>query len=116
MSFEAKFIQDGKAIDYIPSAAVSAGAVVKVGPVVGVAKLDIAANERGALALEGVYEVAKSSGAITLGQYLYWDNTNKRVAASGDFGFGIAVEAATSDATAVRVLINAPAGGDDSSN
>jgi predicted RecA/RadA family phage recombinase len=42
----ARFIQDGKSIDYIPS-----GVVVQ-GELVGVAKLDIAAGQLGALPVE----------------------------------------------------------------
>ena len=56
---KARYIQRGESIDYTPTANVAAGDVVKIGNLVGVAKLDIKAGELGALALVGVYEVLK---------------------------------------------------------
>ena len=50
----AVFRQRGDAVDYIPEADVSAGDVVVQNDLVGIAKLDIKAGERGALALTGV--------------------------------------------------------------
>ena len=38
----ARFVQDGKAIDYRPSEAVAAGAVIVQGNLIGIARLDIA--------------------------------------------------------------------------
>ena len=56
---KARYIQRGESIDYTPAADVAAGDVVKIGNLVGVAKLDIKPGELGALALVGVYEVLK---------------------------------------------------------
>ena len=50
----ARYVQRGDAIDYIPDADVAAGDVVQLGRLVGVAKLDIKAGALGALALTGV--------------------------------------------------------------
>ena len=72
----AKFTHDGKAIDYTPGSDVSAGDVVVQGELVGVAKLDIAANALGALAVAGVFDFPKATGggtAITAGANVYWD-------------------------------------------
>jgi len=72
----AQFIHDGKSIDYTPGSAVSAGDVVVQGELVGVAKLDIAASALGALAVEGVFDFPKATGAstaITAGANVYWD-------------------------------------------
>ena len=54
---QAQYIQTGQAIDYTPSAAVDAGDVVVIGDILGISKLDIAADALGALALEGVFDV-----------------------------------------------------------
>ena len=59
----ARFVHDGEAIDYTPSSAVSAGDVVVQNDLVGVAKLDIAANTLGALAVKGVFDFPKATGA-----------------------------------------------------
>jgi len=72
----AQFIHYGKSIDYTPGSAVSAGDVVVQGELVGVAKLDIAASALGALAVEGVFDFPKATGAstaITAGANVYWD-------------------------------------------
>ena len=110
----ARFIHDGKSIDYTPGTAVSAGDVVVQGELVGIAKLDMAAGQLGALAVTGVFDVAKAAGAgtdIAVGAKLYWNATDKRVeTTSGDPAgthktLGKAVRAAaTTDAT-VRVRL-----------
>ena len=56
---KARYVQRGESIDFTPTADVAAGDVVKVGDLVGVAKLDIRSGELGALALVGVYEAMK---------------------------------------------------------
>lgn len=72
----ARFVQDGKAIDYRPSEAVAAGDVVVQGTLIGIARLDIAANTLGSLAVVGVFDAPKAIGAITVGAAVYWDATN----------------------------------------
>lgn len=77
----AKFIQDGKSIDYTPSADVYAGDVIVQGSLIGVARRDIAANTLGALWVDGVYSFPKATGggtAINAGTELYWDNGAKQ--------------------------------------
>ncbi len=72
----ATFVHDGKAIDYTPGADVSAGDVVVQNDLVGIAKLDIAADTLGALAVTGVFDVPKTAGvgeAIAAGAKVYWD-------------------------------------------
>jgi len=72
-TFQATFIQDGKSIDYTPSAAVAAGAVVVQGSMIGVAKTPIAANALGSLAVSGIFDVVKANEQQALGAALYWD-------------------------------------------
>ena len=62
---KATFIQDGKSIDYTPGSAVSAGDVVVQGDLIGIAKLDIAADALGALAVKGVFDFPKAAGDST---------------------------------------------------
>ena len=72
----ANFVHDGKSIDYTPGADVTAGDVVVQNDLVGVAKLDIAANVLGALAVTGVFDLPKAAGvgeAIAAGTKVYWD-------------------------------------------
>lgn len=74
MAFQAQYVQEGQAIDYTPSSAVSAGDVVIIGDILGIAKLDIAADALGAIALDGVFDMLReASTAFTAGDAVYWD-------------------------------------------
>ena len=84
---KARYVQRGESIDYIPEADVAAGDIIKVGNLVGVAKLDIKAGELGALALTGVYEVAKGTGvAFAAGMEVGWNASDRQAVAAGASG------------------------------
>ncbi len=111
------FVQDGKSVNYTPSVAVAAGDVVVQGSVVGIAKTGIEADEYGALAVAGVFDVEKSTAAITAGAKIYWDadgsshggtvsNGCADATSTGDPVMGYAVEAAAISNTTVRVLLS----------
>ncbi len=85
----AVFRQRGDAVDHIPQADVAAGDVVVQGDLVGIAKLDIKAGQRGALAVTGVFAVPKATGAgtgIAAGTKLHWNATAGVATASADNG------------------------------
>lgn len=105
---EATYVQPGESIDYIPSANVAAGTVVVLGDLVGVTKRDIRANELGALALGGVFDVAKANEALTLGTAVYWDETHHQLTATAGIHkrFGNVVRAAAEDDPTVRVRLH----------
>src|SRR5262245_63762270 len=103
------FFHEGDRIDYTPANAVTAGAVVAQGDLLGVVANDIPANRLGALCVEGVHLFPKSGGVtFSVGQKAYWDPTN--VVASPDSRVGpvigrVALAAASADTT-VRVLLD----------
>jgi predicted RecA/RadA family phage recombinase len=104
-------VQDAGIINWTnPAAAVSSGALVKIGDQYGVALTDIASNVTGAVAMEGVYifTIATNSTA-TFGTKLYYSNatTVSTTAAAGTYA-GVAVETITVDSTKIKVLLNAP--------
>lgn len=108
----ARFIHDGKSIDYTPSAAVTAGDVVVQGDLVGIAKVDIEANRLGALAVEGVFDIAKATGVasgITAGSKVYWDAAEGVAKTDSEAGankyLGKTVVAAGDDDETVRVRL-----------
>lgn len=106
----AKFIHDGDSIDYTPGANVAAGDVVVQGDLVGVAKRDIVANALGALAVKGVFDVPKATGAgtaIASGAKVYWDATAQQATttASGNKYLGKTVKAAVDADATVRVRL-----------
>jgi predicted RecA/RadA family phage recombinase len=88
----------GEAIDYTPVAAVLAGTVVEIGRNAFIADVYIPAGELGSLAITGVFDVPKASGAITVGDDIYWDNDGSPN--SGDASSG----AATTTASGNRLL------------
>lgn len=72
--------QDGDVITWTNStgSAVASGDVVQVGyQQLGVALVDIAASAAGAVALDGVFALTKTTGAITQGAKVWWDAVNK---------------------------------------
>jgi len=108
----AQFIHDGKSIDYTPGSAVSAGDVVVQGDLIGIAKLDIAASALGALAVDGVFDLPKASGAstaIAAGAKVYWDAGDSEAKEDAESGankyLGKVVAAAADADTAVRVRL-----------
>ena len=114
-NFKAQSVQKGDSIDYTPVANVSAGDVVFIGPLCGVAKLDIKANELGALAVVGVFDFVKGTVAFSLGEAVYWDADAQKAAKSGAY-IGVAVAAALATDATVRVLINKGAPSEDESS
>lgn len=91
---QAQYIQQGQAVDALASDGdVDAGAIVVVGDVIGISKLDVASGDLGALALEGVYDVVRADTiAFTAGDAVYWD-------ADGDPDQGEAGTGAATDIT-----------------
>ena len=71
----AQTYSDEDAIDYTPSAAVTGGDVVVLNGIVGVAVTDIAANELGSLAIEGIFQVPKTTAAWVRGLAVHWNAT-----------------------------------------
>lgn len=109
----ATFYQRGESIDYTNSGAskISAGTIVLIGARVGVAAGDIAAGATGALHVEGIFEVPKeyadSGKAFTLGQAVYWDNTNSIFKAA--VAQVVAEGAVTTEASAINGYVVAAA-------
>ena len=105
---DARYVQRGDAIDYTPEAAVNAGDIVILGKLVGIAKLDIAAGELGALAVTGVYEIAKGGTAFAAGSLVAWNPTTRQAVAGGtsgatNIGHCVALASATEPTVFVRL-------------
>ena len=109
----AKYVQTGDAVDYVPAADVKAGDVVVQGGLVGMAKIDIPAGKLGALAVAGVFDVSKATGAgtaIPVGTLVYWDEAEKVAKADAESGanklIGKVVKAAADADATVRVRLS----------
>jgi predicted RecA/RadA family phage recombinase len=109
----AVFSHDGNAVDYTPSSDVAAGDVVVQGDLIGITRTPIAANAPGSLAVTGVFDLPKATGAstaIAAGTKVFWDAAEKHAKADDESGankfLGKSVlTAADGDAT-VRVRLS----------
>jgi predicted RecA/RadA family phage recombinase len=76
----ARWVGEGLAIDYTPTADVATGDVIVQGDLVGVARTPIAAGAPGSLSIAGLFDFAKATGAgsgIAVGTKVYWDSAAK---------------------------------------
>jgi len=103
----ARFIHDGKSVDFLSESDVPAGSVIVQGSLVGVTKLDVKAGRLGVLAVVGVFDIEKGAVAIPLGSRVYWDATAKQavLTATGNALLGIAVQEADATDTVVRARL-----------
>lgn len=77
------FVQNGKSLDVLASAAYSSGELVIEGNLVGVAVADIASGEVGAVSTEGVYAFEKEAAATLIqGDVAYYDSATKKLDAT----------------------------------
>lgn len=93
----------------VAGAALASGQVVVTGSLVGVSLGAYAIGDTAQVALEGVFEVPKATGALTHGAAVYWDADGNPV--SGTAGTGAATATAT-DNTLMGYAFDAAASGD----
>lgn len=110
MAVNAKFVQEGKSINYTPATAVLAGAIVWLGDLIGITKDPIAANVTGSLAIGGVFSIIKdgtSGPAFAPGDMVHWDSVNGLavrggLSQSGIYPLGTCVETASDSVDRVK--------------
>lgn len=104
------YVQDGKFLTLTPAAAVNAGVGYLHGAALfGVAVENVAISTPGAFICQGVVTIGKTSAlAISVGDRLFWDSTNKVVnkTSAAQQQVGIAVEAAVNPSSTVKMLIS----------
>ena len=102
-------VQAGDVLNLTPAAAVASGVGYLFGTsLFGVACGDVASGASGSFLTEGVVEIAKTSAlAITTGDRLYWDATNKVVnkTATAQQCVGIAVADAANPSPTVTMKL-----------
>ena len=105
----ANYIQDGDTLQLAPGADVASGTGYLFGAALfGVALTDAKSGVASSFAVEGVWELAKTSAlAIAVGDRVFWDATNKVVnkTSTGQQQVGIAVAAAANPSTTVLVKL-----------
>lgn len=106
------FKQDGMTLSLAPTADVASGVGHLFGTALfGVALKTTASGVAGPFATEGVWELAKTSAlAISVGDRLYWDATNKVVnkTTASQECIGVAVSAAANPSATVMVKLGVP--------
>tara|TARA_R110000824_G_scaffold132257_1_gene294632 strand:- start:5254 stop:5595 length:342 start_codon:yes stop_codon:yes gene_type:complete len=94
--------------DYTPAGAVTAGDVVVVDDVAGVAHVDIAAGALGALAVGGGIYSMTGDAAIVAGSKVWWDNATDKVTETAGalkiFGYVGPGSSCSGDGAAVDVV------------
>jgi predicted RecA/RadA family phage recombinase len=103
------YVQPGKTITHTVGADITAGTGLLIGAALfGVATADAKNGEECEFLTEGVVEIGKTSAlAITKGDVLYWDATNKVVnkTAASQALVGVAVEAAANPSATVKMKL-----------
>lgn len=105
-----KFVQEGRQIDYTPAAAVAVGVGVVVGSMFGVTTKAIDAAVLGSLAIDGVFEFAKTAGGaitFTQGAKVYFVAATQLATsvATGNTLIGLATSAAVDGDAVVKVRL-----------
>lgn len=103
------FLQDGAILTLAPGADVASGIGYLFGAAIfGVAVNDVANGVAGAFITEGVVTIGKTSAlAISVGDRLFWDSTNKVVnkTSTAQQCVGVAVAAASNPSATVQMKI-----------
>jgi len=103
------YIKEGEHLTLTPAAAVASGVGYLFGAgLFGVAINDVAISTAGEFLTEGVVTIGKTSAlAISVGDRLFWDSTNKVVnkTTAAQQCVGVAVEAAANPSSTVVMKI-----------
>ncbi len=103
------YIQEGDVLTLTAPYTVTSGQGAQVGSLFGVALKDTTNATVGEFATEGVFDLAKTSAqAWTVGQKIYWDNSNKRCDTDGTVGIliGVATAVAANPSSTGYVKLN----------
>lgn len=103
------FIKQGDTITLTPAANVASGVGYLFGAgLFGIATNDVASGVAGEFRTEGVVTIGKTSAlAISVGDRVFWDSTNKVVnkTTSAQQCVGVAVEAASNPSSTVAIKL-----------
>ena len=105
------YISSGDRLDHIPAADLPLGSVVVQGELVAIADHAIPAGAFGSLALSGVFDFPRATGAaVATGSAHYWDATNQRATTDAGGGanarLGVNVHPAVAAAPTVRIRLS----------
>jgi len=102
------FVQDGRVISVTAPYNLASGGGCRIGGIFGVSNGTYLSGNVAQIHTQGVFDIVKATGAVTAGDDIYWDNTNKVVTtvAAGNKRIGVAIAAALSGDASARVLLD----------
>ena len=104
---QARYIQRGESIDFVPERDIAAGEIVIRNDLIGVARIPVKKGTLGSLALSGVFDVTKTVHcAFSVGAAVYWDTVRQSAVTSGELLLGLAAESSKLNDSHVRVILN----------
>ncbi len=104
---QARYIQRGESIDFVPERDIAAGEIVIRNGLIGVARIPVKKGTLGSLALSGVFDVTKPVRcAFSVGAAVYWDTVRQSAVTSGELLLGLAAESSKLNDSHVRVILN----------
>ncbi len=110
------YVGAGKQVQLTAGAILTAGQVIVTESLVGIVQDGVASGAQAILEIEGVFRLAKATGAIAAGVLVDWDTSAQKVdtgitPAAGDVeDFAVAVETVASGGTLINVKL-IPGGG-----
>ena len=99
---QARYIQRGESIDFVPERDIAAGEIVIRNGLIGVARIPVKKGTLGSLALSGVFDVTKPVRCAAV----YWDTVRQSAVTSGELLLGLAAESSKLNDSHVRVILN----------
>ena len=104
------YVQPGDVVALTAPYTVTSGQGAKVGSIFGVAETDILINVEGQFRVVGVFDLTKATGLdFAQGDRVYWDNVQRKCVdtdSGNSYSIGVALTAASTSATTVRVRLN----------
>ena len=102
---QARYIQRGESIDFVPERDIAAGEIVIRNGLIGVARIPVKKGTLGSLALSGVFDKPVRC-AFSVGAAVYWDTVRQSAVTSGELLLGLAAESSKLNDSHVRVILN----------
>lgn len=103
------FVNSGDVVELTAPYAVASGGGALVGSIFGIATAAVSSGAVGEFKTTGRFTIGKTSAlAISVGDLLYWDDTNKVVnkTSSAQKLVGVAVSAAANPSSTVQIRLN----------
>jgi predicted RecA/RadA family phage recombinase len=102
------FVHDGKIVSVTAPYIIASGGGAKVGHIFGIAQEAYASGDSAQLLTEGVVDLVKDASTFSVGDKVYWDDTNKvgTSTSTSNISIGAAVQAQVTGDTTVRVRLS----------